>query len=190
MIEQAFEYMADHPIEGALCEFGVWTGNGLASMSGYASRICPEAPMYGFDSFEGMPATSVELRDNHKIVWAPGSYKADMETVQKRLPHVHFIKGLFSDLKPLSEYGITRVRFARLDCDIYEGYRDALKLLTPCIVPGTVLLFDEGVAPPDARYYESIRDSGARAIAEWQQESGLKLRILNLLWTECLAVIE
>lgn len=190
MIEEAFHYMAAHPIEGCLCEFGVWTGNGLASMSGYAGQFTPGAEMYGFDSFEGMPPTEVKLTDNHAEVWAPGGYQASMEAVQKQLPHVHLVKGVFSNLLSLSEYGISKVRFARIDCDIYEGYRDALRLLTPCIQKGTLLLFDEGVAPSDPAYHDSISQSGARAIAEWQELTGTKLHTLNSIWTEWLPVVE
>ena len=150
-----------------------------------------DTPIYGFDSFEGMPETSVTLADNHKIVWRPGGFSdTSVEAVRARVPEARIIKAVFSDLRPLIEYGIERVRFARIDCDIYEGYRDALRLLTPCIAVGTVLLFDEGVAPDDPRYHDSIQDSGERAISEWQEESGWRLKIIESKWTELLTVVE
>ena len=190
MIVQAFEYMKQNPVPGVLCEFGVWTGDGLEQIEFLGRRDLGGVPVYGFDSFEGMPPTEVDLKDCHAEVWKPGGYKSDIEAVQRRIPAARLIKGVFSNLLSLDRYGISKVRFARLDCDIYEGYRDALRLLTPFVGKGTVLLFDEGVAPDDPRYHDSIRDSGVRAIEEWKQSSGFRLKVLNSKWTEMLAVIE
>lgn len=191
MIGNAFLLMAEHPALGCLIEFGVWKGDGLAQIEYLMRRdLGGGIPVYGFDSFEGMPVSGVELNDNQKIVWRPGGFSdTSLEEVQKRLPTVKLIKAVFSDLKPLAEYGIHRVRFARIDCDIYEGYRDSLRLLTPHLQIGTYLLFDEGVAIPDFRYYESLRDSGARAIHEWQRNSGFRLAVIGTNGTECLTVV-
>lgn len=192
MIGEAFEYMAAHPVAGVLCEFGVWQGLGLESIAQCAQQYFGFIPaLYGFDSFEGMPVTQVVLHDLNRIVWRPGGYsETSVEAVQARVPSAQLIKGVFETLPPLRTFGITKVRFARLDCDIYEGYRDALSLLSPCIHPGTVLLFDEGVAPDDPNYHDGIRDSGERAIREWQEASGRKLRVLDSKWTESLTVAE
>jgi hypothetical protein len=192
MIGDAFEYMASHPVAGVLCEFGVWQGLGLESIAQCAQQYFGFIPaLYGFDSFEGMPVTQVVLHDLNRIVWRPGGYsETSVEAVQARVPSAQLIKGVFETLPPLLEFGITKVRFARIDCDIYEGYRDALRLLTPCISLGAVLLFDEGVAPDDPNYHDGIRDSGERAIREWQAETGIQLRTLQEHWTERLAVLE
>ena len=191
MIWDAFNLMQGQPVDGCLIEFGVWTGNGLEAIEKLSREMLGGGiAVYGFDSFEGMPPTKVELADNHAVVWREGGYSdTSLEAVQKRIPAAHLTKAVFSDLKPLSEYGIDKVRFARIDCDIYEGYRDSLKLLTPHLQVGTVLLFDEGVAIPDFRYYESLRDSGARAIHEWQKETGIRLNIVKSVGTECLTIV-
>lgn len=192
MIGDAFEYMAAHPVPGVLCEFGVWQGLGLESIAQCSKQyLGGEIPIYGFDSFKGMPVTSVQFHDQNAVDWRPGGYAdTSVEQVQIHVPSARLIKGVFETLPPLIDFGIIQVRFARLDCDIYEGYRDALRLLTPCISPGTVLLFDEGVAPDDPRYHDGIRDSGERAIREWQGQSGKKLRVLQSCWTESLTVVE
>lgn len=192
MIHEAFEYMANYPVLGTLCEFGVWQGAGLEAIESCSKRFLGgEIPIYGFDSFEGMPVTAVIFHDQNKVDWRPGGYaNTSVEAVQSRVPEAHLIKGVFGNLPALFKFGIEKVRFARIDCDIYEGYRDALNLLTPCVSSGTVLLFDEGVAPDDARFHDSIRDSGERAISEWKERTGNKLRILHSHWTECLTVIE
>lgn len=192
MIWDAFELMRSQPVDGCLIEFGVWTGNGLESIVRLSKeKLGGGITVFGFDSFEGMPVTDVPLGDNHAEVWRPGGYSdTSIEAVQKRIPEAILVKSVFSDLKPLSEYGIGMVRFARIDCDIYEGYRDSLRLLTPHLQVGTVLLFDEGVAIPDFRYYESLRDSGARAIHEWQKETGIRLNVVKSVGTECLTTVE
>ncbi len=191
MIGEAFELMSKNPLPGCLCEFGVWQGAGLEGIEKLSHTLGENIPVYGFDSFEGMPPTAVELTNDHKIDWVVGRYSdTSLEAVQARVPRAKLIKAVFHDLKPLAEYGIDRVRFARMDCDIYEGYYDALRLLTPHVQVGTYLLFDEGVAPPDPRYHDSIRDSGERAIREWQETSGIKLKMIHSRWTECLTKVE
>jgi hypothetical protein len=192
MIGDAFEYMAAHPVPGVLCEFGVWQGLGLQSIAECSEKYLGGGiPIYGFDSFEGMPKTEVIFHDNNAIDWRPGGYSdTSLEIAQNRVPEARLIQGVFADLAPLGVFGIDKVRFARLDCDIYEGYRDALRLLTPCLSSGTVLLFDEVVPPDDPRYRDGIRDSGERAVREWQESTGRKLRVLHNQWTESLTVVE
>jgi hypothetical protein len=191
MIYEAFQYMAAHPAPGVFCEFGVWQGGGLEAI-----RQCSEnflgggIPIYGFDSFEGMPVTEVKFHDQNAVDWRPGGYAdTSVEIAQNRVPEAHIIKGVFGDLAPLAVFGIDKVRFARIDCDIYEGYRDALRLLTPCLSFGSVLLFDEVVAPDDPRFHDGIQDSGERAIREWCESTGAKLKVLQNRWTESLTVL-
>jgi O-methyltransferase len=190
MIEQAFELMAANPLPGCLCEFGVWEGAGLEQIEFLSRRdLGGNIAIYGFDTFAGMPQTGVVLKDSHAEVWKAGGYVSDIVKVKKRVPAAQLVKGKFGELETLSHYGIDLVRFARLDCDLYESYRDALALLTPHLQLGTLLLFDEGVAPDDPRYHDSIQDSGARAIWEWQESFEHTLRVLNSCGTEFLAEI-
>lgn len=191
MIGEAFEFMSKRPVPGVLCEFGVYQGEGLQSIAEQSERyLGGKIPIYGFDSFTGMPNTAVQLTDNCAEVWRPGGYSdTTMDLVRARVPSAKLIKGVFVAIPSLWYFGIDEVRFARLDCDLYESYRDALRLLTPAIHSGTVLLFDEGVAPDDPRYHDSVRDSGERAIREWQAESGFRLQVLHNEWTESLTVV-
>lgn len=191
MICEAFEYMRDHPVPGVLCEFGVYQGLGLEHIAERSKiNLGGGIPIYGFDTFEGMPKTAVTLGDNCAEVWRPGGYSdTSLEAVQARVPEAHLIQGKFGDLTALKDYGIGWVRFARLDCDLYESYRDALFLLSSHILPGTVLLFDEVVAPNDPCYHDSVRDSGERALREWQNASSFRLKVLHNEWTESLTVV-
>jgi len=194
LTERGFMLMAAAPVEGCMLEFGVYKGDGLIALARLARQYLPEMPpAYGFDSFEGMPPTSAPLEDGCAQDWAKGSFSdTSLETTQQRLQrhgvNAKLVKGLFGDLSPLAEYGIGKVRFAHIDADIYEGYRDALQLLTPHVQVGTVMLFDEIVPPTDYRY-QSIRNHGRRAVQEWERATGFNLHLIRFEWTMALCVI-
>jgi hypothetical protein len=194
MADRAFRLMAVAPIEGCLVEFGVYQGAGLASMARLAGKyLSALPPIYGFDSFSGMPASGERLEGALEKFWAPGTFSdTSLESVEARLRgegvQARLVKGVFSELRPLAEYAIRNVRFAHLDGDIYEGYRDALRLLTPHLTLGTVLLFDETVPPTEWRY-QSVREHGQRALREWEQQTGFNLHRIRFEWTAELCVL-
>ena len=167
---------------------------GLATLAKLtAKHLGPYTRLYGFDTFMGMPSTKVALLDQCREVWRPGGYgDTSYELAERRVPSAILIQGEFGQLLPLRTYGISRVRFARIDCDIYEGYRDALKLLTPCLQVGTYLLFDEGKSIPDPEHEQGIAASGERAIGEWKESTGIRLETVCELdnWTEILCRVE
>lgn len=140
-----------------------------------------------------MPPTGVQLQGGCAIDWASGTFAdTSLEEVQQRLQgegvQAALTKGVFADLKPLSAYGIDKIRFAHIDADIYEGYRDALRLITPHIQVGTVVLFDESIPPTDERY-QSVRAHGKRAVEEWENTTGLNLHLIRFEGTVTLCVI-
>jgi len=64
LAERAFMLMAAAPDEGCMVEFGVYKGDGLITLARLARKYLPRVPsMYGFDSFEGTPSSSVPLED-------------------------------------------------------------------------------------------------------------------------------
>ena len=194
MTERAFRLMRGAPVQGCLVEFGVYQGKGLVWISRLSRKYMPEdPPIFGFDSFEGMPPTKSELASALAQDWVRGTFgDTSLEAVQRRLQQegskAKLLKGIFAELLPLSEYGIDKVRFAHVDADIYEGYRDALRLLTPHLQIGSVLLFDESVPPTDARY-QSIRNHGQHAVREWEQRTGFNLHLIRFEWTVALCVL-
>ncbi len=194
MTERAFKLMTAAPVPGCFVEFGVYQGKGLVWISRLSRKYMPEdLRIFGFDSFEGMPPTKSELRDSLAQDWVQGTFgDTSLEAVQRRLQQegtkAKLVKGVFAELRPLSEYGIDKVRFAHIDADIYEGYRDALRLLTPHLQIGSVLLFDESVPPTDARY-QSIRNHGQHAVREWEQRTGFNLHVIRFEWTVALCVL-
>lgn len=194
MTERAFKLMAAAPVDGCLVEFGVYKGGGLSMMARAARRYLGHVPpLFGFDSFDGMPATEVALDGALASDWAENTFlDTSLEGVHHRLKSegvtAELTKGIFGNLEPLSEYGIDKARFVHLDADIYEGYRDALRLLTPHLQVGTVILFDESVPPTDYRY-QGVRFHGQRAVREWENETNFNLHLIRFVWTAALCVI-
>ncbi len=192
--ERAFRLMAAAPLDGCLVEFGVYKGDGLICMARLARRYLARVPpMYGFDSFEGMPPTSEPLEGFLASHWAKGTFAdTSLEMVRRRLRQervpAELVKGIFAGVKRLDEYGIEKVRFAHIDADIYEGYRDALRLLTPHLQIGSVLLFDESVPPIDWRF-QSVRHHGQRAVRDWEDATGVNLHQIRAESTVALCVL-
>lgn len=194
LTERAFRLLSAVPVEGCLVEFGVYKGGGLAAMARYARKYLRSVPpLYGFDTFEGMPTSEVELGGSLSEIWAPGTFAdTSLESVRARLTSegvsATLVPGRFDEVGPLASHGIDSVMFAHVDADLYEGYRDALALLTPHLQVGSVLLFDESV-PATEWTFQSIRDHGQRAVREWEETSGLNLHLIRFEWTVALCVV-
>jgi hypothetical protein len=194
LTRRAFRLLSAVPVRGSIVEFGVYKGDGLASMARYSRDILGEAsPLFGFDTFEGMPPSDVDLAGSLAETWAEGTFAdTSLDSVRARLTRdgvdATLIPGRFGELDSLSEYGIDTVMLAHIDADLYEGYRDAMRLLTPHLQPGSVLLFDESI-PPTEWSSQSIREHGQRAVREWEAESGLNLHLVRFEWTVAFCVI-
>jgi len=149
--------------------------------------------LYGFDSFEGMPSTAAPLEGGLAHDWGEGTF-SDLSVgiveayLQRNGVRARLIKGIFADHPSLADFGVTMVRFAHIDADIYEGYRDALRLLTPHVQPGTVLLLDEAVPLTDHRY-QSMRMHGKKALADWERATGVNLHLIRFESSVALYVI-
>ena len=116
--------------DGLICEFGVFAGQ---SINWIARQV--EGPVYGFDSFEGLPERWIDgFRPGHFAL-------AKLPKVPK---NVELIKGWFHETLPkfIAEHS-DKVSFLHIDCDLYSSTNKILTLLGPQIVPGTVIVFDE-----------------------------------------------
>jgi hypothetical protein len=141
--------------EGLVLEFGVYAGrtiNHIANLTG--------GPVYGFDSFEGLPED-----------WRPDIRKAAFKL--DKLPavagSVEPVVGWFEDTLP----GFLKahpgpVGFLHVDCDLYSSTKTIFHHLRGRIVPGTVIVFDE--------YFNYVgwRRHEFKAFAEFLAESGLR----------------
>ncbi len=194
LFDRAFKLMRKAPVAGDFVEFGVYQGGSLVQTSKLGERyLGKKIKLFGFDSFGGMPPTNQPLGGNLKKDWGIGTFtETSLKQVERRMNkekvNAKLVKGVFSKLKPLSKYGVKKIKFAHIDADIYEGYRDALNKITPHIQVGTIILFDEYCAPSDPDL-QDIRFHGTKAINEWVEKTGINLHLIRFKWSCGLCVI-
>lgn len=148
------------PSGGMTLEFGVFTGTTL--------RIIAEArkgkgPVYGFDSFEGLP-------ENWRSGIPKGTFAVD------QLPQVdgaELVVGWYDASLPKfleSHEGV--VDFLHVDCDIYSSTKTVFDLVGPRLRPGSIVLFDEFFNYPSWQQHEYkawtefLEHSGHRCVYE------------------------
>jgi len=113
-----------------VCEFGVYSGrtiNHIASLT--------EHPVYGFDSFEGLPE---RWRDGF------GKGRFSVTSLPRVRPNVVLIKGWFDKTLPLfTKEHSEPIGFLHIDCDLYSSTKTIFDVLGHRIHPGCVIVFDE-----------------------------------------------
>lgn len=119
--------------DGLYAEFGVYKGDSINRLA----RLRPHQVFHAFDSFEGLPES-----------WTLGA-RTGAFSVGGRLPAVHsnvvLVKGFFEQTLPdfLPACGKKSVAFIHIDCDLYSATKTVLDQLTPMLVEGTIIVFDE-----------------------------------------------
>ncbi|HLN31158.1 MAG TPA: TylF/MycF/NovP-related O-methyltransferase [Gemmataceae bacterium] len=135
-------------LEGAILEFGVHDGGSLNNIVEKCEQLGLSTPIYGFDSFEGLPAVS-----QHDVsCFQAGQYAAPLEAVLQTLKcdvrkHVHLVKGWFSETltsrEILADPALRQIAFAHIDCDLYYSAVDCLSFLEGRLTNGAFLIFDD-----------------------------------------------
>jgi predicted O-methyltransferase YrrM len=158
------------PIPGHIIEFGTWKGASTRVIRDelWHSRIWDHGQrgkrIYACDSFKGLTEDYEHLK------------KGTFATEVPKLRGVRIVDGFFEDsLTDQLAREIGRISLAHLDADLYSSTWTALNWLTPLLQPGSVLLFDELIGEDPAE---------ARALLEWQQDTGVQLAMLALFGRE------
>ena len=122
-----------HPF-GVALEFGVGEGNSL-------ERIANHMPVYGFDSFEGLPEDWREGFEAGRFACTPPLY----------VRNATIIKGLFEDTLPTFKLD-KPVGLIHLDADLYSSTKTVLDYCEKYgwIKPGVYIVFDEYHGYPGA----------------------------------------
>lgn len=129
----------DHaPADGLTVEFGVATGFTLRAI---AER---RSPVYGFDSFAGLPE---DWREGYDV----GAFAQEPPQV----PGAELVVGWFDDTLPkfLAEHP-EPFAYVHLDSDLYSSARTILDLAFDRFVAGTVITFDEYFNFPGWQHHE------------------------------------
>eukprot|EP00929_Paragymnodinium_shiwhaense_P070295 TRINITY_DN35604_c0_g1_i1.p1 TRINITY_DN35604_c0_g1~~TRINITY_DN35604_c0_g1_i1.p1 ORF type:complete len:340 (-),score=59.06 TRINITY_DN35604_c0_g1_i1:347-1366(-) len=148
-------------------EFGVWTGRSLNMIGKRSHELGRPRKVFGFDSFKGLPENWREsvLGDRFAKKWTqqgsfdlggyPPQYFVDTKNVD-------FVVGWFNEsLPPFLEKEQDAVSFVHIDSDLYSSAVFVLRMLSPRISPGTVLVFDELIN------YPGFRAGEMKALHEW-----------------------
>ena len=149
-------------VEGLVLEFGVYEGNSLRNIA-----QAYEGPVYGFDSFEGLPEdwTHFQLKGRFSLEGRLPEFEED---------NVNLVPGWFDDTLPgfVKEHA-GPVRFLHVDSDIYSSARTVLTGLSDRLVSGSVILFDEYFNYPGWQEHEF------RAFQEFIAETGHRYEYLG-----------
>jgi tetratricopeptide (TPR) repeat protein len=116
--------------DGLILEFGVRHGTSIRQLALLTSK-----PIYGFDSFEGLPE---DWHQESKEVYSTRG------KIPKVPAHVTLIPGWFEETLPLflEKHG-EEIALINIDCDIYSSTKTVLDFLSPRIKKGTIIIFDE-----------------------------------------------
>jgi hypothetical protein len=125
---------------GAIVEFGCNAGRTAALMA----CVCPEKPLWLYDSFKGLPAPT----DKDSGQFGAGIMKASVWEVQNHFKTYELyaptiVEGWFNELKP--NQIPDKIAFVHIDCDLYESTRDSLKIVYPRLASeGWIVIDDYG----------------------------------------------
>jgi len=90
---------------GDYFEFGVFNGTSLISMYKVLEELQLEhIRLFGFDSFEGLPADAAFDNNGHRSHWSPGMFKSSLKYTKSilkkegvKMSRVNLVKGWFSE---------------------------------------------------------------------------------------------
>ena len=158
----AVTHVLEKHIPGDFVECGVWKGGCAALMLNFIAS--DERKLWLFDTFEGMPAPTIEDFEVSSGIMAQQKYnrlrnesgfsdwcfsplndvKSTLEKIDNEFESkVMFVKGKVEDTLKLANFLPEKVSILRLDTDWYSSTKIELETLFPCLVKGGVLIVDD-----------------------------------------------
>ena len=138
MLEVLRDGLAHATEPGLTVEFGVATGLTLREIAQHRN------PVYGFDSFQGLP-------ENWRSGYDEGTFAQDPPEV----PGAELVIGWFEQTLPgFLQSHPEPFSFVHLDADLYVSTKAVLDLAFERFVPGTVICFDEFFNYPGWQQHE------------------------------------
>lgn len=172
-------------VPGAIVECGVGAGKSLFLLATMTEGGKHPRKLWGFDSFQGLPAATPEdeaetmtrklrpgkfAHDQDDVLAYLVSYGMDEERVAER---VVLVPGYFPD--SFGQYDGGPIALLHLDVDLYQSYKDCLEFFEPFVVPGGVVAFDEYRSPQWPGAAKSIDEyyggppPGAQTSSHWNR---------------------
>lgn len=166
-------YLRCANLDGDYCEFGVYQGKTFALAVQAFHYFFPKMIFRAFDSFEGLPPFGkkdvINKFDSNFYEGMFKCSKTDFISYLKRkniaLDSVSVTKGWFKTSLPKIKEPY-KIAVAWVDCDIYSSTVDVLKFITPRLIQGSVLIFDDWYA------FRNIPSHGQQlACKEWLKKN-------------------
>eukprot|EP00434_Breviolum_minutum_P011270 symbB.v1.2.009942.t2/scaffold642.1/size177528/5 len=131
MVERSMHQSAVKPTpRGLYLEFGVYQGESLNFMARLLKAARPPVKLYGFDSFQGLPAA---WRNSHipgALSFGANSFATEQPMVEE---NVRLIAGWFNETIPAFVAGLEAasdeppyIRLLHIDCDMYSSAKEVL----------------------------------------------------------------
>ena len=161
------------PVPGAVMEFGVYQGRWLKQLADLCDELDFTRPIFGFDSFEGLPEVSAQ---DDLDCWHKGQYRSDIESVSKfvncaKHENLRLVKGWFSQsLRRPDIQAIDAIAYVRIDADLYQSSKEVLEYVGPRLSDGAIMVFDDWTC--------DLEKGETKAFAEWQAGSGFMFEFL------------
>lgn len=136
VVASLLEIAETAPEGGCFVEVGVYRG-GTAFHLAKIARSTGRG-LFLFDTFEGIPYRNAEKGDAHKV----GDFNdTSYEEVVEAIPDAVVVKGVFPDT--MQCVNLPPVAFAHIDADQYDSIVNAMKALSPHMMKGGIVVFDD-----------------------------------------------
>lgn len=146
----------------AVVEFGCYIGTTSLFIARLLTYYQSAAEFHVYDSFAGLPEKT--LQDHSpageqfkagELCISKSEFVKQFKKAGLKVPYIH--KNWFYELATADVPD--SISFAFLDGDYYESIRDSLRLITPKLSSGAVIVIDD--------YVSSALPGAARAVDEW-----------------------
>jgi len=156
-----------------IAEFGVWRGNSI----NYFAKKCPNANVYGFDSFEGLE----EDWSGYVLPKGTFSTKGNIPKCEK---NIKLFKGWFEETVPKfrQELNDSKIQILHIDSDTYKPAAYVLGALYKNLGVGTIVIFDQYFGYPNFRSHEF------KAWKDFVNSNGIEYRYIG--YTEMQVALE
>ncbi len=162
---------------GAIVECGVGRGRTFLYFS-YLASLSPERHVWGFDSFAGFPDPTTHdtsPRAPRKGEWS-GTSPDDIKHIVRRSginnafieANIHLVPGFFPDT---FMHFNDDIALLHVDVDLYQSYKDVLRVLEPRVVKGGYILFDEYKTPAWPGATKAIEEHFGEQVAFFEHDA-------------------
>jgi O-methyltransferase len=135
-------------IAGAVVECGTWRGGSLALMDWVLRELEDPRPLWGFDSFEGLPAPGgrdpIAAHRGFFRGWcaaSPDDVRAAIRALDGPAGRLHLVGGWLDQTLPRTETG--PIALLNIDVDWYESVQSVFVQLFDRMSPGGIINIDD-----------------------------------------------